>query len=199
MSEQVIEIAKKMGREEVEKQLAYQCAALITGQKVSNTFITSRNNIARLAAVFKGTSIAYRLLCVKENRATFLLYRKGQLERHLNRPEIKNRMEEYGYRDLSFGEMLRLLSQRYAAYICRGEEFPHEMGLFLGYPPEDVMGFVKEKGRKYKLSGYWKVYGDADYCRKLFASFDLAREQLIKLVAQGADMRWIAMAYEPAL
>ncbi|MCR5785109.1 MAG: DUF3793 family protein [Eubacterium sp.] len=198
MSEQVIDIAVKMGREEVEKQLAYQCAALITGQKVSNTFITSRSNIVRLAAVFKGTSIACRILCVKGNKATFLLYRRGALEKYLKRSDIACHLKEYGYENMGFGEMLRRLSQRYAAYICRGEEFPHELGLFLGYPSEDVAGFVSSKGRDYKLSGYWKVYGDADHCKKLFASFDLAREQLIKLVAGGAQMRWITMAYEPA-
>ncbi len=197
MSEQVIELTTKIGREEVEKQLAYQCAALITGQKVSNTFITQRSNIVRLVSIFKGTSIACRLLCVKGNKATFLLYRKGALEKYLSSPEIKDKLCEYGYFDIAPAMMLKKLSQRYAAHICKGEEFPHEMGLFLGYPPEDVKGFVEEKGRGYKLSGYWKVYGDADYCRKLFASFDLAREQLVRLVAGGADMRWITMAYEP--
>ena len=36
------------------------------------------------------------------------------------------------------------------------DEFPHEIGLFLGYPPEDVEGFIQEpNGQKY--TGIWKV------------------------------------------
>ena len=44
-------------------------------------------------------------------------------------------------------------------------EFPHEIGLFLSYPPEDVQGFIDHHARDFKLSGLWKVYGDEAYAR----------------------------------
>ena len=43
--------------------------------------------------------------------------------------------------------------------------FPHEIGLFLGYPPEDVDGFIHRKDEA-KCSGCWKVYGDVENAKK---------------------------------
>ena len=51
-------------------------------------------------------------------------------------------------------------------------EFPHEIGLFLSYPPEDVLGFIRNKARKYKCVGYWKVYGDASAAQSIFETYE---------------------------
>jgi hypothetical protein len=59
-----------------------------------------------------------------------------------------------------------------------GGQFPHEVGLFLGYPVDDVLGFVKHKGKNYKLCGYWKVYGDVDQAKRCFRRYDECRERL---------------------
>ena len=40
------------------------------------------------------------------------------------------------------------------------EIFPHEIGIFLGYPLEDVVGYEKYSGTKTKFSGAWAVYGN---------------------------------------
>ena len=32
-------------------------------------------------------------------------------------------------------------------------EFPHEVGLFLGYPPEDVKGFIDHRANNFKCAG----------------------------------------------
>lgn len=37
------------------------------------------------------------------------------------------------------------------------EDFPHEIGLFLGYPSEDVSGFIKHGAKNSKCVGTWKV------------------------------------------
>lgn len=47
------------------------------------------------------------------------------------------------------------------------EGFPHEIGLFLGYPPEDVQGFLADPGGgRCKLCGHWKVYHDVEGARR---------------------------------
>jgi hypothetical protein len=56
--------------------------------------------------------------------------------------------------------------------------FPHEVGLFLGYPAEDVLGFVKHNGQNYKLCGYWKVYGDVEPAKLCFRQYDACRSHL---------------------
>ena len=46
--------------------------------------------------------------------------------------------------------------------------FPHEIGLFLGYPLEDVKGFIQNKGQGYACCGLWKSYGDPRAARRYF-------------------------------
>jgi hypothetical protein len=50
-------------------------------------------------------------------------------------------------------------------------DFPHEIGLFLGYPPEDVCGFIENRACGCKCVGCWKVYGDETAARKKFDQY----------------------------
>ena len=82
---------------------------------------------------------------------------------------------------------LRLDAQALNARISRVEEqlaelgrrleagqgsFPHEIGLFLSYLPEDVLGFICNGACNHKCVGCWKVYGDVDAAIKKFESFE---------------------------
>lgn len=67
-------------------------------------------------------------------------------------------------------------------------EFPHEIGLFLGYQPEDVEGFRRHRGRSCKLCGYWKVYSDMERAQRLFRRYDRCREGLCARLAGGASL-----------
>lgn len=57
-------------------------------------------------------------------------------------------------------------------------DFPHEIGLFLGYPAEDVKGFIENKAACSKCSGCWKVYGDEQAARILFKNIKMHRNLL---------------------
>ena len=46
-----------------------------------------------------------------------------------------------------------------ALRMAQSEGFPHEVGLFLGYPPEDVRGFMECRAKGFRCVGCWKVYG----------------------------------------
>lgn len=50
-------------------------------------------------------------------------------------------------------------------------DFPHEIGLFLGYPPEDVEGFIRFGGKNCKCFGCWKVYGNIEAAHQCFERF----------------------------
>ena len=65
-----------------------------------------------------------------------------------------------------------------------GGDFPHEIGLFLDYPPEDVEAFIAGSS-ECKLCGYWKVYGDVDGARERFACYDACRLCLCRMLAAG--------------
>ncbi|MCM1236025.1 MAG: DUF3793 family protein [Ruminococcus flavefaciens] len=70
----------------------------------------------------------------------------------------------------------------------RRVDFPHEMGLLLGYPAEDVDGFMRHKGKDFLCTGYWKVYEDRDRKLKTFEDFENAEEVLIQLLSCGISM-----------
>lgn len=55
--------------------------------------------------------------------------------------------------------------------LSEGREFPHEIGLFLGYPIEDVKGFIENKAECAKCVGCWKVYGDEEKAQKAFDKY----------------------------
>ena len=50
-------------------------------------------------------------------------------------------------------------------------EFPHEIGLFLGYPPDDVEGFIHYGPKHSKCVGDWRVYGNEEQAKRLFAQY----------------------------
>lgn len=114
-------------------------------------------------------------------RCLLLVYRPEQLERQLNDPAVRALLLREGYPAQGGLEaMLEALGRR----LNQGD-FPHEVGLFLGYPPEDVEGFRLHRGRDYKLSGCWKVYSDVERARQCFRRYGLCRAALCRRLREG--------------
>lgn len=191
MCQEVFEIVRGMDRKSIETQLAMQCAPLITGIKISNLLIIPAENEKTLRAVLMHTGICFYRLLKTDDRITFLLFRRNELEAYMNRTEIQGFFKREGYTDFTLGCILRTFQLRYQAYMIREMAFPHEMGLLLGYPIEDVRGFIDHAGENYLYSGYWKVYQDVEAKKKLFAQYERAKEELIQLLASGIHMEWI--------
>ena len=69
---------------------------------------------------------------------------------------------------------------------------PHEIGLFLGYPFDDVVGFMKNKGRSPKCMGCWKVYGSVEKAKEMFDEYRRCRGLYTKLYLSGTPLRELA-------
>ena len=82
--------------------------------------------------------------------------------------------------------------EQYIAELIRKfqdtSRFPHEIGLFLGYPPEDVRGFIENKADNYKCVGTWKVYGDEKQAKKKFTQFKKCTDIYYKQWSQGKSV-----------
>ena len=78
--------------------------------------------------------------------------------------------------------------------LCEYEEFPHEIGLFLGYPPEDVYGFIENKADGFKCVGCWKVYGDARAAQKTFARYKKCSDIYAVQYANGRSIERLTVA-----
>ena len=74
------------------------------------------------------------------------------------------------------------------------DEFPHEIGLFLGYPPEDVLGFIKNGAENCKRLGCWKVYGDEENALKTFKKYEKCTEIYSKLWNNGRSLERLTVA-----
>lgn len=101
---------------------------------------------------------------VWQKRALIYIYRPSKLQQDLTDNMAAEILKEYGYSWQNADRCVVELMHR----IQEGRTFPHEIGLFLGYPPEDVKGFIEHKGKYYKCVGFWKVYGDEDKAQRCF-------------------------------
>ena len=94
-------------------------------------------------------------------------------------------LHEIGYTDTNLKQVLPVFRAHYQQYLREKKVFPHEMGLLLGYPPEDVKGFIRNQGKNYLYSGYWKVYDRPHEKIRLFKKYEHSREKLIQLLSYG--------------
>ncbi len=106
----------------------------------------------------------------------------------MEQEQVKRMLHKLGYQDTSLEAVLPVFRMRYRRYMQERRDFPHEMGLLLGYPVEDVRGFIEHQGRDYLCTGYWKVYENLEQKQQLFQRFEYAKENLVLLLSYGVGM-----------
>jgi hypothetical protein len=198
MRTNVLYMLKSMDKRDVGLQLALQCAPVITGIKVSNLFIIDKNMVEELYDIIDGTDISAFFLYEDEIKANILLYRKKELQQYLLRKENQKFIRNFGYESVYIDDLLPEFAIRFSIYQLTQGEFPHEMGILLGYPVEDVEGFISNNGKNELYTGYWKVYDNLPEKLVLFNYYEAAREHFICLLAKGMDMSSILMMYNRA-
>lgn len=172
-------------------QVVLQCAPFLKGLKVSCVISVDRKLCGGLSELFDNMDIAYHTLSCSEDKCLVLFYRPAELESYLAQPQIRKLLKEYGYADMGVKEMILRLSGRVRDFSGRGMGFPHEIGVFLGYPVEDVRGFIENEGKKYLMIGYWKVYSDLAGARMRFKEYDRAKSRAVNEFLTGKSIREI--------
>lgn len=195
MSQDIIQMLEEMDLTQLESQIALQCAPVISGLKTSNLLIVNRKNHLMVMQIFRGTEVSCKMLYMSEDKAYFLVYRVQELSHYLKQYEISVMMEVLGYCHLNLHDTLQEFSKRYSSYMKEKSTFPHEMGLLLGYPLEDVIGFIENNGQDFLYVGYWKVYGEMERQQKLFERFDEAKAAIMRMVLQGMGIANIIHEY----
>lgn len=201
MSQDVIDAFQNMDIETVGNQLILQCAPVIVGMKMSNLLIIQNKYLRQIKKLLSHSKISYYVLYVSAGKSTVLLYNRKKLEYYVSGKRIRRFLEESGYEDFELEAIFRRFRKRYEIYrdYCPAKErknlFPHELGLLLGYPIEDVQGFIQNDGKNYLYTGYWKVYCNVPPKRVLFRRYEMAKEILIGLVSNGVDIAEIIDAY----
>ena len=173
-------------------QLALKCAPFLKGMKISCAISMNREMCSQLHNILRHTDISYHILSDIDGRCLVLFYRKKEMAAYLQLPHIKEYLAKFGYAGMSFHEMLRRLARRVSAYSVKGMGFPHEIGIFFGYPVDDVKGFIENEGRDCLLVGYWKVYSNPENAKSIFNQYDQAQLCAVKEFLKGRSIRQIA-------
>ena len=175
-------------------QVVLQCAPFLKGLKVSCMITMDEELCQGLEEMFRGMDISWYILSRSGGRCLILFYREAGLSAHLKSLPVRRLIREYGYKDeMELSEMLSRLSGRARDFAERDMGFPHEIGAFLGYPAEDVRGFIKNQGRKFLMTGYWKVYSDPERAGIIFKEFDRAKTCAVNEFLTGKSIREIAL------
>ncbi len=182
MSTEVFEMLCTMDRRKVELQIVLQCAPTIAGLKTSNLLIVPKDQEDKVRLLLRHSGLMGYRLVYDRNRVIFLVFNRDKLIDYLSRQDVREFLKGYGYRTDAFGYSLRNFQERYDAYVHNRKDFPHEIGVFLGYPLCDVKGFIDNGGEDYKISGYWKVYENPDATKKLFEKFDDIKDEMVRKI-----------------
>ena len=110
------------------------------------------------------------------------------------RAENRVLLTEAGYSGIILSDILQTIQMRYEAYVQKGKAFPHEIGVLLGYPAEDVKGFIENKAASSKCSGCWKVYGDEQTAMNLFEEYRKCTEICYRKWKNGADVEQLTVS-----
>ena len=125
----------------------------------------------------------------RDGKALLYLYRPRMLEQDLRHPLARKLLSECGYASEDANACLARLISR----LRTEEVFPHEVGLFLGYPPADVDGFMHRKD-EFKFCGLWKVYDDVQGAIRQFARCRRCTEVYLDCLSRGFSLEKLAVA-----
>ena len=176
-----------------EELIVRHCAPTLANLKTGSLFvcpITDRpsffSSLRSLNELLVPKGLRALPLRIREYSALVYLYRPSRLKKNLEDPAAIKILQDHGYS--CYGKCLPKLIER----IRASEEFPHEIGLFLGYPPEDVQGFLEH--RPCKCSGCWKVYGDENKAKKTFDLYKKCERVYCQQLARGIDIKRLTVA-----
>ena len=173
------------------------CAPTLAGIKTGSMFnceYDSREEMAselrELNRIFSRNGMCILPLRYHNGKALLYLFRPGFLQEDFRNRDAREILDEAGYKGMPYQQCIRQLIRR----IGDGQEFPHEIGLFLSYPPEDVRGFIENHAQNYKFVGYWKVYGDEEKARRTFEQYRKCTDSYCRRIRAGYPLAELAVA-----
>ena len=171
-----------------EELIIQQASPTLAGLKTGSLFTCPFQSEAQIRADIEELNrrlapkgVQLRILRLRR-RALLYLFRPSHLQKDFAEDDVAEILSSYGYCAGDVEGCVEMLGEK----ICRSGDFPHEIGLFLGYPAEDVRGFIE--GGACKCVGCWKVYGDEDSARRRFAQFRKCTEVYSSLYERGKSI-----------
>lgn len=181
----------------IERCIIEHCSPTLAGLKPASLFSCSMaaeesllEEIRELNMKLGKRDIVISVMTKKDGRALIYVYRKSMLKKAIENEETLKFLKDYGYRNLTFEKAVARLKNR----LAESDGFPHEIGVFLGYPLGDVKGFIENEGRNCKCVGCWKVYCDECEAVRTFEKFKKCTGIYRNLYEKGRSVLQLTVA-----
>ncbi|MCC3869532.1 DUF3793 family protein [Terrisporobacter mayombei] len=158
----------------IDKLLIKYASPTLAGVKTGSLFKVYTHNKSNLNIEIKNYNLLLNSLDVYldiiytcDKYDLIYLYRSKMLLNDLKNKSVIDFLSTYGYECINIEDYIFHLKVRFKFF----HKTPHEIGVFLGYPLNDVKDFIKYKGNNFKICGCWKVYNDVELCINKFKIF----------------------------
>ncbi len=181
-----------------EAVLVRQCAPTLAGMKPGSIFCfnhspleVSRQKVCQWNKQLEPFGLTVQILLERPGSGSVIVfvYRHDRLEQMLSDDAYQNFLAEAGYERTNLDGLLEQLAYR----LRTQPEFPHEIGVFLGYPLRDVTGFIENHGRNFTCCGFWKSYGDPAEMQVCFACYRRCIQTYVAMFEQGIPIERLAV------
>ena len=139
-----------------EETLIRHCAPTLAGIKTGNLFRCPYpdrremiEDVRRWNTALSPKGLRLIPLQYDKGSAMIYLFRPARLQADLNDDMACALLQARGYATQTCSRCIVSLMDR----LRQSDEFPHEIGLFLGYPPEDVSAFMEHRDTGCKCVG----------------------------------------------
>ncbi|MCR5544414.1 MAG: DUF3793 family protein [Eubacterium sp.] len=175
------------------------CSPTLAGIKTGNLFSCEYldykhlvKDLRRINSILLKKGIkAIPIRCLN-HRALIYLFRPSFLEKDLCDKDTALLLIQLGYNVDNMSDCVKCLCEKTMS-IKSSKDFPHEIGLFLGYPYEDVKGFIDHKGECSKCIGCWKVYGDVTRAEDTFDRYKKCTSDYVSRFKEGMTLDQLAV------
>lgn len=176
--------------------LVRHCAPTLAGIKTGSLFRCEYENrkdlvdeLRKVNRVLKAKKIFLIPLCFSETTVLLYMFRPEKLKKDLACNQAKEILKNCGYNCENCGVCLKHLIRK----LKEESDFPHEIGLFLSYPPKDVYEFIKNGAENYKCVGEWKAYSNERKAIKTFNAYRKCKRIYKYLLKNGKSLEQLAV------
>lgn len=180
-----------MNSNRIEKGLIEHCAPTLAGIKSAGLFSYFYSDkeivgqeLKEINGLLNERGVYIEALLWREKSVLIYTYRLSHLQSELQREGVKELLKKYGYESCKVEECIHHLKGRLKHYTC----FPHEIGVFLGYPLEDVEGFIQNGGQNCECCGLWKVYCNKTEKEKMFDKLKKCSDIYVQVFSEGRNI-----------
>lgn len=173
------------------------CSPTLASLKTANLFWINIKNeedfhkqLKECHEILEAKGLFTMIMCKRPQKVLLYVCRRSALQKDLEKTGVMEFLQQYGYADTNVDDALSILQMK----LEKDPQFPHEIGIFLGYPLGDVIGFIENAGQNSLCTGCWKVYCNECEAVKQFNRFNKCKEVYWKLWNQGRSLWQLTVA-----